>query len=49
MDIDGGMTEVDILLLNGVAFSLSTCIGGDKINRSLVNYMKKAYSLVIGD
>lgn len=49
VDIGGGTTEVAILSLNGVVFSRSTRIGGDEMDRSIVNYVKKAYNLVIGD
>ena len=34
---------------NGVVFSRSTRIGGDEMDRNIVNYVKKAYNLVIGD
>lgn len=49
VDIGGGTTEVAILSLNGVVFSRSIRVGGDEMDRSIINYIKREYNLVIGE
>lgn len=49
VDIGGGTTEVAIISLSGVVFSKSIRVGGDELDAAIVNYMKRAYNLMIGD
>jgi rod shape-determining protein MreB len=49
VDIGGGTTEVAIISLAGVVFTKSIRVGGDEIDSAIVNYMKRAYNLMIGE
>ena len=49
VDIGGGTTEVAIISLSGVVYSKSIRVGGDELDAAIVNYMKRAYNLMIGD
>ncbi|MEC9228662.1 MAG: rod shape-determining protein, partial [Verrucomicrobiota bacterium] len=49
VDIGGGTTEVAIISLAGVVFTKSIRVGGDEIDNAIVNYMKRAYNLMIGE
>ncbi len=48
VDIGGGTTEVAIISLGGIVTSRSVRIGGDELDTSIVNYIKKEYNLMIG-
>jgi rod shape-determining protein MreB and related proteins len=49
VDIGGGTTEVAIISLSGIVFSKSIRVGGDEIDSAIINYMKRAYNLLIGE
>ncbi len=49
LDIGGGTTEVAVIALNGIVVGTSVRIGGNKIDDQIGNYMKRKYSLTIGD
>lgn len=49
VDIGGGTTEVAIISLAGVVYSRSIRVGGDQMDLSIMNYMKRAYNLLIGE
>ncbi|WP_341534047.1 rod shape-determining protein [Sporosalibacterium faouarense] len=49
VDIGGGTTEVAIISLGGIVTSKSIRIAGDELDESIVQYIKKAYSLMIGE
>lgn len=49
VDIGGGTTEIAILSLNGVVFSDSVRIGGDRFDESICSYIRRKYGSVIGD
>lgn len=49
VDIGGGTTEVAIISLGGIVTSRSVRIGGDELDISIVNYIKKEYNLMIGE
>jgi len=49
VDIGGGTTEVAIISLAGIVFSRSIRVAGDELDEAIVNYMKRAYNLVIGE
>jgi rod shape-determining protein MreB len=49
VDIGGGTTEVAIISLAGVVFSKSVRVAGDELDSAIINYMKRAYNLLIGE
>ena len=49
VDIGGGTTEVAVLSLGGTVVSESLRIAGDEINESITNYLKKKYSMAVGE
>lgn len=49
VDIGGGTTEVALISLAGVVYTKSIRVGGDELDNSIVNYMKRAYNLTIGE
>ena len=49
VDIGGGTTEVALLSLGGVVTSQSIRTGGDKIDEAIIAYIKKEYSLMLGE
>jgi len=49
VDIGGGTTEVAIISLSGIVYAKSLRIAGDKIDEEIVQYMKRKYSLLIGE
>jgi rod shape-determining protein MreB len=49
VDIGGGTTEVAILSLSGMVFSRSIRVGGDEMDRSIINYVKREHNLIIGE
>jgi rod shape-determining protein MreB len=49
VDIGGGTTEVAVISLGGIVIAKSIRVAGDKMDEAIVNYLKKKYSLLIGD
>lgn len=49
VDIGGGTTEVAVISLGGIVTSKSIRVGGDELDESIVNYIKKEYNLMIGE
>ena len=49
VDIGGGTTEIALISLNGVVYSDSVRIGGDRFDEAIVNYVRRNYGSVIGD
>ena len=49
VDIGGGTTDVAVLSLGGIVTSQSLRIGGDKMDESIVNFIKNKYNLLIGE
>ncbi|BEP29929.1 rod shape-determining protein [Helicovermis profundi] len=49
VDIGGGTTEIAVISLGGIVTSQSIRIGGDKMDESIVNYIRKEYNLMIGE
>ncbi len=49
VDIGGGTTEVAVVSLGGIVTSISIRVGGDELDESIVNFIKKQYSLLIGE
>ena len=48
-DIGGGTTEVAVISLGGIVASKSARVGGDEIDAAIIGYMKKEFSLVLGE
>ena len=49
VDIGGGTTEVAVISLGGIVTSQSVRVGGDELDEAVQQYIKKEYSLAIGD
>ncbi|RMH22586.1 MAG: rod shape-determining protein [Gammaproteobacteria bacterium] len=49
LDIGGGTTEVAVLSLNGIVFTNSVRIGGDRFDEAIVNYVRRNYGTLIGE
>jgi len=49
IDIGGGTTEVAVISLSGIVTSQSIRVAGDKMDEALVQYVKRKYSLLIGN
>ena len=49
VDIGGGTTEVAVLSLRGLAYSTSVRVGGDKMDESIVSYVRRNHNLLIGE
>ncbi len=49
VDIGGGTTEVAVISLGGVVASQSVRVGGDELDESIVQYVKKEYNLALGE
>ncbi|MEM6749613.1 MAG: rod shape-determining protein [Planctomycetota bacterium] len=49
VDIGGGTTEVAIMSLADIAQCESVRVAGDDMDEAIVNHMKKAYNLMIGE
>ncbi len=49
VDIGGGTTEVAIISLGGVVYTRSIRVGGDELDAAIINYMKRAYNLMVGE
>jgi rod shape-determining protein MreB len=49
VDIGGGTTEVAVISLGGIVTSQSIRVGGDELDSSIISYVKKEYSLMLGE
>jgi rod shape-determining protein MreB len=49
VDIGGGTTEIAIISLNGVVYSDSMRLGGDRFDEAIVAYVRRRYGTLIGD
>ncbi|MBW1807334.1 MAG: rod shape-determining protein [Deltaproteobacteria bacterium] len=49
VDIGGGTTEVAVISLAGIVNSRSVRIGGDKMDDSIIQHMKRKYNLLVGE
>ncbi|MFD1362921.1 rod shape-determining protein [Lentibacillus salinarum] len=49
VDIGGGTTEVAVISLGGIVTSRSIRTAGDTIDDAIINYIRKQYSLLIGE
>lgn len=49
LDIGGGTSEVAVLSLNGIVYSASVRIGGDRFDDAISNYVRRNYGILIGE
>lgn len=49
VDIGGGTTDVAVISLGGIVASTSVKCAGNKIDQSIIDYVKKSFNLAIGD
>lgn len=49
VDIGGGTTEVAIISLNGIVYSDSVRMGGDRFDEAIINYVRRNYGCLIGE
>lgn len=49
VDVGGGTTEVAIISLGGVVTSASIRVAGDEMDEAIIQHMKRAYNLMIGE
>jgi len=49
LDIGGGTSEVAVLSLNGIVYSASVRIGGDRFDDAIMNYIRRNYGTLIGE
>jgi rod shape-determining protein MreB len=48
-DIGGGTTEVGVISINGMAYSRSVRVGGDKMDEAISTYVRRTHNLLIGE
>ena len=49
VDIGGGTTDVATISLGGIVNSRSIRVGGDELNESIMQHVRKTYNLLIGE
>ncbi|MCB1741258.1 MAG: rod shape-determining protein, partial [Gammaproteobacteria bacterium] len=49
LDIGGGTTEVAVISLNGIVYSESVRVGGDRFDEAIINYIRRNYGTLIGE
>ena len=49
IDIGGGTTEMAVISLDGVVISKSIRIAGDEMDQAIIEHLRKAYNLMIGE
>ena len=49
VDIGGGTTEVAVISLGGIVYARSVRVGGDKMDEAIINYIRRAHNLLIGE
>ena len=49
LDIGGGTSEVAVISLNGIVYSSSVRIGGDRFDDAIINYIRRNYGTLIGE
>lgn len=48
IDIGGGTSEVGVISLNGIVYSTSVRIGGDKFDEAIIDYIRRNFGVYIG-
>ncbi len=49
VDIGGGTTEIALISLNGVVYSESVRVGGDRLDEAIITHVRRNYGSLIGD
>ncbi|MFC1627778.1 rod shape-determining protein [Gemmatimonadota bacterium] len=49
IDVGGGTSEIAVIALSGIVTSTSIRVGGDEMDRAIVQFLKKKYNLLIGE
>lgn len=49
LDIGGGTSEVAVISLNGIVYSASVRIGGDRFDDAIINYVRRNYGTLVGE
>lgn len=49
VDIGGGTSEVAVISLGGIVASRSVRVGGDELDNSIIQYIKRKYNLLLGE
>ncbi len=49
LDIGGGTSEVAVISLNGIVYSASVRIGGDRFDEAIINYIRRNFGMLIGE
>ena len=49
IDIGGGTTEVAVIALNGIVYSQSVRVGGDRFDEAIINYVRRNHGMLIGE
>src|SRR5690242_14284525 len=49
LDIGGGTSEVAVISLNGIVYSQSVRIGGDRFDEAIINYVRRNHGILIGE
>src|SRR5690554_870319 len=49
VDIGGGTSEIAIISLNGIVYSESIRVGGDRFDEAIIGYVRRHYGSLIGD
>ncbi len=49
VDIGGGTTDVAVISLDGIVYSKTVRVGGDRMDEYIASYIKRKYNLMIGE
>ena len=49
VDIGGGTTDIAVISIDGIVYSKAVRIGGDRMDESIIAYIKRKYNLMIGE
>ncbi len=49
VDLGGGTSEAAVISMNGIVEFASARVGGNRIDETIINYVKRKYNLMIGD
>ena len=49
VDIGGGTTDVAVISLSGIVYSRSVRVAGNEMDNAIMHYLKRKYSLLIGE
>ena len=49
VDVGGGTTEVAVLSLGDIVYARSIRVGGDRMDESIINYLRRHHNLLVGE